>query len=119
MRKVWPESSHTSELTILGIMRWLESELRCPVHNASNKRDGHVDQEASASCSGTRHAITMPALMRQLIIFLVPTAVQVYICPYRHVRSMQRERGPRRIPVIFNKQICVPESPLDYISRVV
>jgi hypothetical protein len=46
-------------------------------------------------------AISMSALMRQFIIvdalslFLSSfKVVQLYICPYRHVRSIQRERDP-------------------------
>ncbi|CAF3482290.1 unnamed protein product [Fusarium graminearum] len=95
MRKAWPEPSHTPEQTIFGIVSCLESELCCPVLNAPNKRDGHVDQKASASCSRTRHRhVNFDAA----VDYLSRAYSSPSLCPYRHVRSMQRERGPRRNP---------------------
>lgn len=63
-------------------------------------------------------AIAMSTLMRQLIIFLVPTAVRVCVHTAMSDQCNVNE-DPAVIPVIFNKQICVPESSLDYFFRVV
>jgi hypothetical protein len=104
-------------------MSWLERELRCPVLNAFNKRDGHVDQEASASCSGTRHAIHHHVSFDAAVNYLSRADSSPSLhTEYVHTAMSDQcnvNEDPAVIPVIFNKQICVPESSLDYFSRVV